>query len=324
MARQISDPGFGIKLGGTGRIVKRDGSLNVERTGDSFHWSDFYHMLLLWSWTKYLGFTLALYIVVNGLFGGIYFLIGTDKILNASSGDWLVELSDAMFFSAQTLTTVGYGNLAPGSPLVSTIASLEALAGLFIFGIFTGISYGRFSRIKPRITFADTAVLAPHRDGLNAFMCRLVNERSSVVMDSTANLLLVMQDPKEPQHNRRYYQLPLDITHISTLALNWTLVHTITSDSPLSGLHHRDLVERNAEFLVIITAFDDTVGQQFYARYSYRPSEVIEGARFDTMFETTTSGDVILHVDRVHDVTSIPLHPVAVERATLDEGSGPL
>ncbi|MCX6141009.1 MAG: ion channel [Candidatus Kapabacteria bacterium] len=324
MARQISDPGFGIKLGGTGRIVKRDGTLNVGRTGDTFHTSDFYHMLLMWSWPKYLSFTVALYVVVNAIFGTIYMVIGTHQILNATDGDWWMELSDAMFFSAQTLTTVGYGNLAPGSPLVSGIASLEALAGLFIFGIFTGISYGRFSRIKPRITFSESAVLAPHRDGLNAFMCRLVNERSSVVMDSTANLILVMQDPKEPSHNRRYYQLPLDISHISSLAMNWTLVHTITSDSPLSGLHHGDLVERNAEFLVILTAFDDTVGQQFYARYSYRPQEVIEGARFETMFETSTTGDVMVHVDRVHDTVPAIMHAVALERAPLDEGSGPL
>lgn len=319
MAKQISDPGFGVKLGGTGRIVKQDGTLNVGRTGDRFHWSDIYHMLLVWSWARYLSFTVALYVVVNAIFGTAYLLIGTDQILNATDGDWWMELSDAMFFSAQTLTTVGYGNLAPGSPLVSAIASLEALAGLFIFGIFTGISYGRFSRIKPRITFADNAVLSPHRDGFNAFMCRLVNERSSLVMDCTANLILVMQDPNEPQHNRKYYQLTLDIPHISSLALNWTLVHTITTDSPLSGLRHQDLVDRNAEFLVILTAFDDTVGQQFYARYSYRPKEIIEGARYVTMFETTLAGDVMLHVDRIHEVTPATLNALAQERAPLDE-----
>ncbi len=324
MAKQINDPGFGIKLGGTGRIVRRDGSLNVGRVGDRFHWSDLYHAALMWSWTKYLGLTLVLYIVVNAVFGTLYMLIGTDQILNAQDGDWWMELSDAMFFSAQTLTTVGYGNLAPGSPLVSAIASLEALAGLFIFGIFTGISFGRFSRIKPRITFAEKAVIGPHRDGYNGFMCRLVNERSSVVMDSTANLILVMQDPNEPQHNRRYYQLNLDISHISSLAINWTLVHTITSDSPLSGLRLADLVQRNAEFLVILTAFDDTVGQQFYSRYSYRPQEILEGAKYVSMFETLDSGDVTVHVDRVHDTTPMELYPLATVPAPLDEQPSPL
>ncbi len=307
MAKPISDPGYGIKLGGTGRVVNADGSLNVRRKGDTFHISDMYHMFLTWSWTKFLLFTVVVYIVVNALFGTVYLLIGTDQILNAIHGDWWVELSDAMFFSAQTLTTVGYGNLAPGSPLVSAIASFEALAGLFIFGIFTGLSFGRFSRIKPRITFATHAVLAPHRDGQNAFMCRLVNERSSSIMDSTASIIVVMQNPSEPTHARRYYQLPLDIAHIATLALNWTLVHTITPESPLYGLSLNDLQTLNAEFLVTLTAFDDTVGQQFYARHSYRPHEIIEGARYVSMFETLDTGDVTLHVDRIHDTTPAPL-----------------
>ncbi len=311
MAKQISDPGYGIKLGGTGRVVNPDGSLNVRRHGDTFHISDMYHMFLTWSWTKFLLFTVVVYIVVNAVFGTIYLLIGTDQILNATDGDWWMELSDAMFFSAQTLTTVGYGNLAPRSPLVSAIASLEALAGLFIFGIFTGLSFGRFSRIKPRITFATHAVLAPHKDGRNAFMCRLVNERSSTIMDSTASVIVVMQDPNEPSHSRRYYQLPLDISHIASLALNWTLVHTITPESPLNGLTLADLTKLNAEFLITLTAFDDTVGQQFYARHSYRPQEIIEGSRYVSMFETLPTGDVTLHVDRIHDTTPAPLFVTA-------------
>lgn len=307
--RQTSDPGYGIKYGRTtGRIVNRDGATNVHRRGERFHPSDIYHMLLTMSWTKFFSVSVITYIVINVLFGGIYMMLGTENIINGKNGSWNEELASAMFFSAQTLTTVGYGNLAPGNSWISLVAALEAMAGLFIFGIFTGLAFGRFSRIKPRILFSERAVVAPYRDRTNAFMLRLANERSSDIMDARATLFMVMQDVEGTSHNRRYYEMPIEIDHLVSLALNWTLVHAITKDSPLYGLNHRDLIDRNAEFLVILTAFDDTVGQQFYARYSYKGDEVQWGSKFEQMFTTTEAGDVILNLHVMHQTVPSELY----------------
>jgi len=307
---QINDPGFGLKTDKlSGRILRRDGTINVERKGERFHFSDVYHNVVSMPWIPFLFLSVALYVVVNIAFGVVYLLIGTDQILNSHTDSIASELSDAMFFSAQTLTTVGYGNLSPASPLVSTVAAFEALAGLFLFGIFTGLSFVRFSRIKPRLTFSSTAVVAPFRNELNAFMFRIVNERSSVVMDASASLLLVMQDPENPLADRKYYQLPLQIASIKTLAMNWTIVHPIDSQSPLFGLDQNELTVRNAEFLIIINAFDDSVGQEFYTRNSYRPHEIVYGARFQRMYWTSEEGDVQLHLDKVHDTEPAELYP---------------
>jgi inward rectifier potassium channel len=307
--RPTSDPGFGIKYGRTtGRIVNRNGELNVLRRGETFHPSDVYHMLLTMSWTKFFAVTVAAYIIVNVLFGVIYMLLGTENILHSANGDWYEELGSAMFFSAQTLTTVGYGNLAPGSAWVSLVSALEAMAGLFIFGIFTGLAFGRFSRIKPRILFSEVAVVAPYKDEKNGFMLRLANERDSAIMDARATLFMVMQDENGSSHNRRYYELPLELDHLVSLALNWTLVHAITLDSPLYGISHQDLIDRNAEFLVILNAFDDTVGQHFYSRYSYKGNEVAWGSKFEQMFTTTEHGDVELHIEKMHHTTPAELY----------------
>jgi inward rectifier potassium channel len=308
MAQQTTDPGFGVKVGArTGRIINKDGSLNVVRRGDRFRFSDVYHYVLITSWTKFLLLTVALYVVVNALFGTLYMLIGTDQIQNATMGSWWQELSDAMFFSSQTLTTVGYGNLAPGSALVSIVAAFEALTGLFIFGIFTGLSFGRFSRIKPRIAYSTNAVVTAFTDDNNALMCRVVNERVGMVMDAEASILLVMQDDEDQNSKRSYYSLKLELNRITSLALNWTLVHAITEESPLYGLSENEFLKRNAELLVIIKAFDDVVGEQFYSRNSYRAHEVRWGVKFAPMFFTTEHGDVVLHIDKVHSVMESPL-----------------
>ena len=140
-------------------------------------------------------------------------------------------------------------------------------------------------------------------------MFRIVNERASIVMDASASLLLVMQDPNAHDSLRQYYQLPLQISAIKSLAMNWTIVHPIDSESPLFGITHNDLVARNAEFLIIINAFDDTVGQVFYARHSYRPHEIEFGAKYLRMYWTSDEGDVEVHIDKVHDIEPAELYP---------------
>lgn len=310
MAQQISDPGFGTKVGRAGgRIINPDGTLNVRRIGDRFHTSDIYHFLLISRWSTFILLVFAVYTLVNLVFASIYMTIGTEHLTNILGKSLPNQFESAFLFSAQTLTTVGYGNLAPRTTFIGAIAAFEALLGLLLFGIFTGVTYGRFARIQPRITFSKEAIIAPLRGERNAFMLRLVNERSSVVMDASANLLLAMTDLSQNSAHRKFYSLPLEVTKINSLALNWTLVHAIVPESPLFGISHDDLVKSRAEFLVTITAFDDTVGQSFYARTSYTAEQVVLGRRFDPMFWTNEHGDVELHIGKVHDHIEAELLP---------------
>ena len=46
---------------------------------------------------------------------------------------------NAFFFSAHTLTTVGYGKHVAGGPGANLLAALEALAGVLVFAIATGL-----------------------------------------------------------------------------------------------------------------------------------------------------------------------------------------
>lgn len=318
MAKPSADPGFGIKYGRvTGRLIRPDGTVNLRRVGERFHPSDIYHTMVVVSWWRFFAATIAVYVVVNSFFATLYMAVGTEHIAQAPSADWMQSFETAVFFSAQTLTTVGYGDLAPHGALTNAIASFEALTGLILFGLVTGLSFARFAHIKPRILFSHNAIIAPHRDRLNGFMIRLVNERASYVMDASASVTLSLQDVHGASHNRRYYSLPLDVDSIKTLAMNWTLVHTITPDSPVYGITLQDLIDRNAEVLVILTAFDDTVGQQFYARTSYVPSEFVYGARFEPMFWPNEAGDIELHLEKTHATTPAELFPMT----SSDDGS---
>lgn len=298
MTHQINDPGYGSGPGrGHARILRRDGTLNVRRKGAPFRFSDVYHVALNISWGRYALWTVAIYISVNLLFALIYFLIGVEHIAGATGDTAWSRFADAAYFSAQTLTTVGYGVLAPASGIISAIAALEAMFGLLLFGVFTGLTFGRFSRIKPRISFSDEAIIAPYRKGMNALMFRLANERDGAIMNAKVSVLLVVEFTEDDRLKRRYFDLSLEIKEIKSLALSWTVVHPITKDSPLLALRKEDLKAVNAEVVVILEAFDDTVSQNFYARKSYTAHEMEVGRKFVPMFHDDHHGSVELDMD---------------------------
>ena len=90
--------------------------------------------------------------------------------------------------------------------------------------------------------------------------------------------------------------------------LAWTIVHPIGDSSPLQGVTAADLEQCEAEFLVLLTGFDETFSQTVHARSSYRVHELIFGARFSNMFDHDADGG-LLKVDlaKIHDVESVSL-----------------
>src|SRR6266446_4454176 len=89
------------------------------------------------------------------------------------------------------------------------------------------------------------------------------------------------------QSIRQYRDLKLEREQVLFLALTWTIVHPIDSESPLAGLTAEDLAAKQAEFVILLKAFDDTFSQTVFSRYSYRHDEVQWGKRFAPAFSVT-------------------------------------
>ena len=51
-----------------------------------------------------------------------------------------------MFFSVQTLATIGYGKLVPATRAANVLVGIEALVGLLGFAILSGLLFARFTR----------------------------------------------------------------------------------------------------------------------------------------------------------------------------------
>jgi inward rectifier potassium channel len=299
MNKASFDPGLTQQYTGTlKRVINRDGGFNVHRTG--FTWRDIHPYLFLINlrWPPFFAMVLAAYIAVNTIFAALYMTIGPDSIHGAQASSVWRRFINVMFFSSQTLTTVGYGNFYPLGITANALASFEALVGLLAFALATGLLFGRFAHASARIGFSPNMLVAPYGD-VTSLQFRVVNRRQNNLIDLEARLTLMTVEEMDGRLGRKYVNLSLERSQIYFFPLTWTVVHPIDENSPLLGKTSEDLRRLQAELLVMMKGFDDTFGQTVHARYSYRYDEIIWGARFAPAFEFDRNGDMHLEMNKV-------------------------
>lgn len=305
--QQPFDPGITQTYAGElRRIVNRDGSFNVRRRGGSLHDVHVYQLLVSMSWPAFMGLVLAIYVCVNLVFAALYIAAGLQNVASAEAPTRIESLLNALFFSVQTLTTVGYGVLAPKGVPTNIIASIEAMTGVLGFAFAAGILYGRFSRPSARILFSDHAIIAPFRDGIS-LQFRIANRRSNAIVNLEATLLLTTVEWEGTQHKRKYTRLELERPKVYFLPLTWTIVHPIDAASPLYGLAKEQFAERSVELLVLISGFDDSFNQVVNARTSYRWDEIDWGRRFLPAFQADEAGELVLDLGKIDDTVATGL-----------------
>ncbi len=299
MEKPSFDPGLTQQYTGVlNRAINRNGQFNVRRSGNTWHDAHPFLYLISISWPRFVWIVAVAYLVVNTLFALLYAAIGTQHLKSAEPPTEWGGFATAFFFSAHTLTTVGYGNIWPSGGAANIIAALEALVGLLAFAIATGVVYGRFSRPSARIGFSENAVVAPYQGG-KSLQFRLVNRRTNNLIDLEARVLLMTVEGVNGRPQRRYFPLELERPDILFFPLTWTVVHPIDERSPMFGKTRDDLAGLQAELLIMLKAFDETFGQNVHARYSYRFDEIIWGAKFMPAFEVDEVGNLRVEVNRV-------------------------
>jgi inward rectifier potassium channel len=307
MEKPTFDPGLTQQYTGTlKRAINPDGNFNVRRSGVTWHDFHPYLYLINASWPAFMGIVAVVFMLTNALFGFLYLWNGIEHLKGAEAHSSGGRFLNAFFFSAHTLTTVGYGNIYPIGPVANAIAVLEALLGLLAFAIATGLVFGRFSRPSARIGFSRTMLVAPYKEALS-LQFRIVNRRSNNLIELDAQLLLMTVEPVGGNLQRKYVALELERQNVLFFPLTWTIVHPLGENSPLYRKTAEDLKRLQAEILIMIKAFDDTFGQTVQVRYSYRYDEITWGARFAPAFEIDSDGHMRLEVDKVGLIESVPL-----------------
>lgn len=283
--RLNQDLGLGGKLSerSRARLLNRDGTFNVRRNDLSpFHPYNAYHTLLSQPVSRLLALVAAGYFGVNLLFATLYWLAGPGAIAGAAV-EPLARFEDSLFFSFQTLATIGYGKLVPATRAANALVALEALIGLLGFAVLSGLLFARFTRPTAKIRFSRNALIAPYGDGW-ALMFRLVNLRNHDLTDVHAVVSIARWIEENGQRRRRFDQLSLERDFIIFMPLHWVVVHPITETSPLRGLTLESLERADPEIVCLISADDETFVQTVHAKTSYDKSDIVWGARFIDMY----------------------------------------
>lgn len=306
-AKDVDNSGFSPNSAAEGsRLVNKDGSNNLRKVGLSV-WERYsiYHTLLKMSSKTFLLLVFLYYTITNIVFAFIYLTIGIDKLSGVEvSNNFITNFTQAFFFSSQTMTTVGYGHVAPSGFIANAVASIESFLGIITFALVTGMFYARFSRPKAYIRFSENFLIGPYKDG-KAIMFRLATYKNNHLTEVKAEVTAVIHQSENGKKVSRFYPIPLEINRINSLALSWTCVHYITEDSPFWLMSEQDMKESGVELMVTVKGFDDHYSNTVQQRTSYNHAEMVYGAKFEPMYHRSEIDNMTeVNLKKVNKYTS--------------------
>jgi inward rectifier potassium channel len=284
------------------RYINKDGSFNIARNSKGFGELHIYQWLVVMNWASFFVATIFFYTVINVFFACMYLMVGVENLAGVAGED-LSSFWRAFFFSVQTSTTVGYGSLSPIGFGANIVAALGALTGLMSFALGTGILFARFSKPRASISFSQNALITPYEKGM-ALMFRLANKRKNMLTNLRVEVIATWVGVDEHGNEKRNYKpLKLERDNLTMLPLSWTVVHPIDESSPLAVCTKKTCETIDLEIIVILEGYDDTFANIIRAHSSYKYSEIIWNAKFDTAFYFDENGRTVLELEKLDDYT---------------------
>ncbi len=260
-------------------------------------WSDLYYRSMTVSWPAFFAGAAAIFLVLNGGFAFVYFL-GERPIANAVPGRFL----DLLYFSIETLATVGYGDMHPQTDYGHLVATVEIFTGMSFLAVMTGLVFSRFSRPRARFIFARYPIVAEY-EGRPTLMIRVANARHNTISGARARLWLIRaEQTAEGRTFRRYHELDLQRDENPVFVLSWILFHVIDEASPLYGASPDDLARNESLLVLTISGLDDNSAQQLNARRSYSQDLIRWRHHYVDIASSADDGRLILDYGKFHDV----------------------
>src|ERR1700730_4832061 len=276
------------------RVVQLGGREIVTEGLHLNFWADISHRCMTASWPAFIGGAALVFIAFNAVFAMLYW-IGNQPISNVPGGAYI----DYLYFSIETLSTAGYGDMHPQTHYGHFVAAVELFTGIFSMSLMTGLIFARFSRPNARLLFANNPVISTH-EGSPTLMVRLANERQDIIGNATACVWMFRNIVTAEGHPfRRFYELPLLRNESPALALSWTLHHVVDENSPLFGLSPEDLEAAQISFVVVVSGYDVVAAQTVHARKSYQHPDIRFRHRYVDVLDVSEDGKVRIDYGRV-------------------------
>lgn len=279
------------------RVIMLAGRPFVSQGLSRRFWDDIYHRALTVSWPVFFALAGAMFLLLNALFALIY-QAGAGAIAN----QYPRGFAGAFFFSVETLSTVGYGDMHPQTVYAHIVATAEIFTGMVSIAVVTGLIFSRFSRPRAKIIFSDHPVVR-QIDGQLTLMIRAANTRQNVIAEATAQLHLLRLDISPEGFNRRkIFDLKLLRDRHPIFMLSWTLMHVIDASSPLFGESVASLESGQSAFLLTIEGIDETTAQPILARHQWSHLDLRWNHRYVDLVSEDADGLNTIDYAVFHDV----------------------
>ena len=276
------------------RILSLSGRRVIAQGVNSNFWADLYYNSITASWTVFVLGAAAVFFLSNLVFA-LLLDLGTDPVANAHG------LLDLFFFSLETTTTVGYGDMHPQTVFGHSVSAIEGFSSLFVTAALTGMIFARFSLPRARLLFARNPIVM-RRNGVPTLTFRIANARGNFISEATAKVwVLIAQFDQEGRRLVGFQPLRLIKSENPAFALSWTLFHPIEDGSPLFGLTEEQIKAEDATFVVSITGLDETSAQILHARESFSAHDVRFDHEYVDMFFTGENGERGVDYNLIHE-----------------------
>jgi len=264
-------------------------------------WRDTYHWILCLSWPRFIAFLLAVYFAINLIFATAYAL-GGPCIGEMTPGSFPA----ALFFSIETLATVGYGHMYPATDYGHIIVTIEIIVGTFWVAVITGLIFVRFARPTARILFSDVILIAPF-DGRLSLMFRVANLRHTSMAEAEFRMIYSRDEQvQEGEEIRRFYELKVYPERMISFPAAMIIRHTIDEESPLYGISSERLQKEDAFFVASTLSLELVMAASVQSAQDYAVEDVRFGERFVDVYTQLEDGRLTVDYGRLNETEPVP------------------
>ena len=214
------------------------------------------------------------YLFCSGIFAVLYLIGGEDSIRGFE------HQGDFLWLSIQTLTTVGYGRLEPFTVYTHLVGALNALVGILLLSLTSGLVFTVVSKPASRVMFAKRCVVEPKSKfakGYKRLHIRFINARYSQLYDINIFARLRMIIPDEVNGGLLFRSIALKTNqsgHYPLVVYGRSFYHVVDEESPLFEKDEAWLKEFNVSILVCFMCHDRDYNQTTACSITYESEDI--------------------------------------------------
>jgi inward rectifier potassium channel len=211
-----------------------------ETFGDAYHW------YLRAPWWRALLSIVSWVVGLDAVFAVIYYV--SDGVKDARPGSFF----DCFAFSVETMSTIGYGEMQPATPFAHGVVMVQAIVGLMMTALATGLVFAKFAQPSARIQFSER-VLIGHFNDVPTLSFRVGNARGNRILEAMVRVTFVRTEThRDGTTFYRMYDLPLTRERSPALTRSWLAMHTIDEKSFFHEATPEMLEKDEVELLVTV------------------------------------------------------------------------